>query len=306
MDFNISQLSPLLPALLRMSLRFVAQDTVQLPGYAGSAWRGAFGHALREVACSTKARACTGCTLLAGCPYPYVFETPKTSSAEVMRRYATVPHPFVLRLPEAGESTLAAGANYVLEMVLIGRAETHAALIADAFGRAGQQGIGANRGRLRLTEVTSQPVPLASEPSIEAASLLTVELTTPLRMLRNGKLVSPDAFLPGDWLFALAKRISLLGAMHSEATASVDFPMLKAALADLSMTGSQLRWHDWTRFSSRQSRAIEMNGVVGKFSLTMADIEPFLPLLRWGQWGHVGKGTSMGMGGFRITAVTSL
>ena len=309
-----------------MSLTFVAQEDVRLPAYAGSTWRGAFGHALRQQACVTKAKTCDGCTLLASCPYPYIFETARPGTAEVMRRYASVPHPFVLRLqpqpqPQPPPQDVARGASHALDIVLIGRAETHAALVAAAFGQAGQNGVGSNRGRLRLSNVATERVPLASPPidNPAPASTVTVNstlnvtlkvtLTTPLRMLRDGKLVSPEQFAPGDWLFALAKRMSLLGAMHEAAATApgaVEFPALKQALSGIRMTDARLRWHDWTRMSSRQNRAIEMGGIVGSFCLDADAIAPFLALLQWGEWGHVGKGTSMGLGGYRLGGKTSL
>jgi hypothetical protein len=301
------------PTLLRMSLTFVAEEEVHFPAYAGSTWRGAFGHALRQQACVTKAKTCDGCTLLASCPYPYVFETARPSTVDVMRRYASVPHPFVLRLPEAPQQDVARGASHELDIVLIGRAEAHAALVAAAFGLAGEHGVGSNRGRLRLSNVAAERVPLVSSPTDgtvpPSTTTLKVTLITPLRMLRDGKLVSPEQFAPGDWLFALAKRMSLLGAMHETARPAadvVDFVALKQALAGIQMIDARLRWHDWARISSRQNKSIEMGGIVGSFSLDAIAIAPFFPLLRWGEWGHVGKGTSMGLGGYRLDGATSL
>jgi len=301
------------PTLLRMSLTFAAQEEVHFPAYAGSTWRGAFGHALRQQACVTKAKICDGCTLLASCPYPYIFETARPSAVEVMRRYASVPHPFVLRLqPQSAQQDVARGATHALDIVLIGRAEAHAALVAAAFGLAGEHGVGTNRGRLRLASVAAERVALVS-PAVDGAlpSIVTlkVTLTTPLRMMRDGKLVSPEQFAPGDWLFALAKRMSLLGAMHGAAgtaAKAVDFVALKQALASIQMTDARLRWHDWARISSRQNKSIEMGGIVGSFCLDAIAIAPFLPLLQWGEWGHVGKGTSMGLGGYQLDDKTSL
>lgn len=42
---------------------------LRLPDYAGSMLRGAFGHALRKVACLTKQKACDGRPLLGACAY---------------------------------------------------------------------------------------------------------------------------------------------------------------------------------------------------------------------------------------------
>ena len=44
-------------------LRFRAQDPVRLPPFAGSAWRGAFGQALKRLICVTREPECAACLL---------------------------------------------------------------------------------------------------------------------------------------------------------------------------------------------------------------------------------------------------
>ena len=52
---------------LRQELRFTQ--------HAGSAWRSAFGHALKRTVCVTREPICSACLLFRSCPYPYLFET---------------------------------------------------------------------------------------------------------------------------------------------------------------------------------------------------------------------------------------
>ena len=47
----------------RYRLEFNTEQPIHLPEYAGSALRGAFGHALRRAACVTGAPECTNCAL---------------------------------------------------------------------------------------------------------------------------------------------------------------------------------------------------------------------------------------------------
>ena len=100
--------------------RFQAVSQVQLPPYPGSAWRSAFGHALKRALCITRVPACADCLLYRSCGYAYVFETPLPLGAEKMRKYPAVPHPFVLDLDLQG-GALAAGSVYTLGFTLIGR-----------------------------------------------------------------------------------------------------------------------------------------------------------------------------------------
>jgi len=54
--------TPELP-LARFRLEFVASGNVRLPAYAGSTWRGGFGHALRRAVCVTRLPRCPECLL---------------------------------------------------------------------------------------------------------------------------------------------------------------------------------------------------------------------------------------------------
>ena len=55
---------------------FATDSSVRLPKYPGSAWRGAFGHALKKTVCVVRITPCNQCMLKSACAYSYVFETP--------------------------------------------------------------------------------------------------------------------------------------------------------------------------------------------------------------------------------------
>ena len=65
-----------------------------------------------------------------------------------------------------------------------------------------------------------------------------------------------------------------------------------------------MRWHDWTRYSSRQRQEMTLGGALGRWTLhgqsdTLSALWPWLWL---GQWLHVGKNATMGMGGYMLVA----
>jgi len=61
-----------------------------------------------------------------------------------------------------------------------------------------------------------------------------------------------------------------------------------------------LQWKDWTRFSSRQDQEMTLGGVIGEWTLS-GDLEELLPWFWLGQWLHVGKNATMGMGKYSLT-----
>jgi hypothetical protein len=46
---------------------------------------------------------------------------------------------------------------------------------------------------------------------------------------------------------------------------------------------------------------MNMGGLIGSVQMDMQGLEDFWPYLWLGQWTHVGKGTSMGMGAYSIS-----
>jgi hypothetical protein len=73
-------------------------------------------------------------------------------------------------------------------------------------------------------------------------------------------------------------------------------------LADTLTDTQKLHWFDWVRYSSRQQQEMTLGGVLGRWALhgpsdTLAQLWPWLWL---GQWLHVGKNATMGMGGYTL------
>jgi CRISPR/Cas system endoribonuclease Cas6 (RAMP superfamily) len=62
---------------------------------------------------------------------------------------------------------------------------------------------------------------------------------------------------------------------------------------------SELRWHDWERYSARQDARMTLGGFAGRITFA-GPLAPWLPLLRVGEVLHVGKGTAFGLGKYRM------
>ena len=87
---------------------------------------------------------------------------------------------------------------------------------------------------------------------------------------------------------------------HPEAS-GWNFKPLLAEAEKLSMRAT-LRWWDWQRYSARQQTTMNLGGLVGSFELSGDSeiIQKFLPLLKIGEWLHVGKGTTFGLGKYQV------
>jgi len=145
------------------------------------------------------------------------------------------------------------------------------------------------------------PSTAALTPPAPPKQTATIEFKTPMRLKRRGRLVRPDDFQFHDLFRAALRRISSLAYFHEAVSLDVDFAGLSAASRRVELLESNLRWYDWTRFSSRQQTRMKMGGLLGRIKLTASDTVPFWPYLWLGQFTHAGKGASMGLGAYRFS-----
>jgi hypothetical protein len=298
---------------------FEVDVPLKLPKFAGSAWRGAFGTALKKTVCVVRNTACDVCMLKSSCAYSYVFETPPPNNTEKMRKYNTAPHPFVLRLVDGNKQHMS---QYALDLTLFGHAGRFFPYLVYALQHAGLEGIGGHRQVFTLQTIVDMSEDekqsiiyedgkltqknLAASPEIPSMPKhITINLLSPLRVKQEGKNMSRTRFSFGAFFSTLLRRISLISYFHTDTPLEANFAALTAQAKNTEFSHQQLSWYDWTRYSSRQDTEMNMGGWVGKLQLDMQGLDEFWPYLWLGQWTHVGKGTSMGLGAYSIQ-MTSL
>ncbi|PTQ87496.1 CRISPR system precrRNA processing endoribonuclease RAMP protein Cas6 [Nitrosomonas ureae] len=303
--------SPSIP-LMTYRFYFETHQPVRLPDYPGSAWRGAFGHALKKTVCVIRNTPCHQCLLKHACAYSYIFETPPPSNTEKMRKYNSTPHPFVFRFAEKPTTE-----EYSLDMNLFGHGQRFFPYIIHAMHMAGQDGIGGNRQPFRLNRIDAidfqgQPItvyqeaelrnqsPLQSPSPPQMPEKINITFHSPVRIKQDNKNLGDNHFNFGALFGSLLRRISMICYFHTDTPLETDFAGLAAAARNIQFSTQNLHWYDWTRYSSRQQTEMQMGGVLGSVSLDMQGLGDFWPYLWLGQWTHVGKGTSMGMGAYTI------
>jgi hypothetical protein len=314
---------PKLP-LLRLELAFAMDEPVELPPFRGNLWRGVLGPALRRIDEGLLPGVSTG-ALPAGTLYETFFESRPPPAAEKMRLYDRAPHPYVIDAPGApGARRLEPGAVERIGLTLVGRAATAVEAVLAGFDFAARVGIGRGlghereRGRARLVEaravwrsdsddevVFSEAKgfrPTAPEiPALPACpTRLRVTLATPLRLMREGRLIGPRRFPPGALIANLVRRVSMLSSFFGDAPLETDFRALKAMWEGLIAHEPMLAFADQARWSGHQKQQLDMGGVIGSFVLDMRDAQALFPYLWLGQWIHAGKGAVMGTGAIRL------
>ena len=312
--------------------RFVlrASTALHLSTFAGSTLRGGFGHVFKRSVCVWQPGDCGRCLLKNTCAYPYIFETAPPPGAEKLRGLEQVPRPFVLEPPErGGRQSYRPGERFDFGLVLAGRGIDYLPYFVLTFGELGRTGLGSERGRFEVVEVLAEhpsgtrrvwspgaggladvearltAADLARPPALaEVAELperLALCFQTPARVQSEGRMRTALTFQ--EVVRALLRRLSSLCYFHCGCELQVDFKGLIERASMIRTIRSELRWQEQDRFSGRQQQRIDMSGVLGRVVFEAPEAsewEPYLPLLAAGEWVHVGKGTVMGLGKYRV------
>lgn len=258
--------------LARYRLHGVVERRVAFTDFAGAALRGAFGHALKASVCVTGLADCTACPLYRSCAFPAIFESPPVASSppEPSPAMSQVAPPYVIEPPAPGPHVRAAGEPFEFELVL----------------------------DLAARSIHPHPQLIAIPPAPAGLERCELEFSTPLHFARSGRAVPTSKWTAGDLLTALVRRTMTLCEQHLGSRLDVDFAVLREAVDSVR---SRTQWRElrWQRYSDQQHRSIPMGGAVGQWHL-QGNLTPFWPFLHLGQWLHVGKKCSFGLGRYAL------
>jgi len=283
-------------------------------------------------------RTCSSCLLKEKCVYSYVFETPPPSDTSKMRKYPFAPHPFVITPPLEEKRTYQQNDTLCFELTLIGKSIDFLPYFIYTFDELGKMGIGKGKGKYQLADVRAvnpgertkvkddeailiysgkdktlrsnyravgvedlialRPTPSASGLTSDLSpSTLHLSFLTPTRLKFDGSLSPKPEF---HILFRnLLRRISLLSYFHCGEELDLDFKGLIEESKDIKVQQENLHWLDWERYSNRQETKMKMGGFIGSITF-QGNFQAFLPFVLLGEYVHVGKGTSFGLGKYEI------
>jgi hypothetical protein len=97
----------------------------------------------------------------------------------------------------------------------------------------------------------------------------------------------------------LLDRLEALAVLHAGLTPDWDGKALKQAAREVELGRDETTWVPLSRYSHRQRQPQPLDGFVGRATY-QGDLAPFLPLLRVGEYVHVGRGCVYGLGRMRV------
>lgn len=127
--------------------------------------------------------------------------------------------------------------------------------------------------------------------------------------LRAGSAVDRDAVVVQRPAFhhvlkRLRDRLNALATFYGGGPLDLDFRALGDSAEEVQTVDDQTRWVERARFSARRTTAHDLSGFVGTITFR-GDLARFLPLLRAGEYIHVGKNAVFGNGWLEIKAFLS-
>ncbi|MGH7934313.1 MAG: CRISPR system precrRNA processing endoribonuclease RAMP protein Cas6 [Candidatus Binataceae bacterium] len=299
---------------------FTAAQRLDLPEYLGSTLRGAFGRAFRTLACPS--RIDEPCPIPSQCPYHLIFESSPPPGSDALRTHEEIPRPFVIAsewklLPEERVSRLVyeSGQELSFGLVLIGRAQEffpHFVVALREMDRIGRgrraielariEAIDPRNNSARIVyEARDNVVRGAGSPlTLEDCARescppgpVTIEFLTQTRLKHEGSWARVPEF---HIVFRrLLGRLSSMARFHCGGPLDVDFKRMIDQAHEIRLIRNDTRWVSWSRYSSRQDKKMQWDGLVGTATYE-GDLTPHWPCLQFGQHIHVGHGTTFGLG----------
>ena len=309
----------------------MVKETIELQPYPGSEIRGCLGWALRSVSYG-KSSHCPTCRNRPDCRYgniySYLFESPKDHPFIVhnvrLQKYKqqNYPQPMVIYPPVGGVHLQ--GDIVTVGITLIGYAINFLQFLCCGLRLMKMRKIsgGANKIELRgirdrLADIAPGDSGKSDQPASEGWKPTVLDLTHFLRQAQRHKnlksikiiFLTPFRFRHRNKLGKelnfyvffknILRRITLLS-VHSPLDTDINYSDLleKARFVDVVST-NMMEWYDWERYSSKQRKKMRLGGLVGEIKFS-GDLGTFIPYIKLGEFLHVGKGGSFGLGKYSI------
>jgi hypothetical protein len=310
--------------LLPVRVTAVALEPLRLPENWGSTVRGAFGGALKRLVCVHPQRLeCPGCPVYDDCAFPALFQPRAAPEQAGTSGYRDLPRPYVVSVPALADEMLAPGDEFDWRFILIGRAVDRLPYFALAWREMGALGIGAARGRFRITAMEALSLDAPGRPFYDpdagrlhaqgptvtgdrlrrwaeqqgSVDCLRIEFRTPTCLKLRGEIQRRPEF-PVLWS-AVQLRLSTLRLAHGAGRPQMSFRETIDASAAIRLAVWDCREQGWQRYSRRQGRRVPMQGFTGE-AVYEGDLTPFLPALKMAEITGVGDYCTFGQGRFRV------
>lgn len=295
-----------------------------MPPYKGNVFRGVFGRALRTIVCQTRHAECDGCRLRLQCVYSLLMGSPVADDHPHAAKYKTPPRPYIIVPPLTKKRQFSPDEPFAFNITLVGLSNKYLSYFILAFIEMGRMGLGKNRGRFdvvtveaidadgaaqqifcghtgALKQTTSEIRYETFENTMHAPNKIGVFFETQVRIKQHDAL-TPD--VPFQLLIErLAERAFLLAHFYCGAEMA-DHQSFSEHAGAVEIVNDNLQWTDWKRYSARHKTEMTWGGWRSAITYK-GNFTKYLPLLKTGEYLHVGKAATFGLGKYRVVPMNT-
>jgi hypothetical protein len=301
-----------------------ALNTIDFAGFNGSALRGGFGDILRKLTCHTGIADCSTCPSFRDCPFTRIFNVAPPENDAHFKSETQVPRPFIIEAMK--ERALSSGQQGKFRVGLVGAANDDFPYFVLAFQQLGKLGIGKGRGKFKLISVTSvdpmgRQLPInvfdveqnklfpAKAHSVNSNDLIggmnvnevsgvRLVFDSPTHISRKGEgTQEPPQF--EHIVRGILRRFSDLSALYGDGRPDLNYKELVENSKQVAISTSSIQFKCTQSFSNRKAALTPLAGITGSVDF-LGDITQFMPYLVMGQWLHIGKQATFGMGQYHL------
>lgn len=281
---------------LQLCISLRAQESARLPKHLGSALRGVLGQVLYR----------TDRKL-----YEFLYENGKEckDQQDIVKPYVIIP-PAVC----GTELVVQKGEELKFEILLFGKGVKCVALLIDSLQKMKRLVIGAQRYPfylLRIIDTLEQRILWQEDRDfiraictkkllhlkLEGVTGAVVQLQTPLRIRRGGKLLTHISF--ETLIRNITKRIVMLVERYGGWVDYEEVKNIQILAAKVQTVKEEVEVEFLERYSNRLHGKMDFSGLIGELEYA-GDLTPFVPWLAAAQVLHIGRNTTFGMGKVQV------
>ncbi len=259
---------------------------------------------------------CETCLGKNRCSYHNTFSQALSGDPDAVKRHQKPPLPFAFDLPLLS-AVPNKGQELEIGLTLAGSAlnylEDYIHSVIDLFGPENQARkvsgtiirvetlscsdyrncIMENGGRIASDMVATISARDLSEMITLDPRRIKLTFLSPMRVIQDGQPLREFSFSP--FVRSLLRRISSLAYYYYGNGVEQDYKWLSAASTMIDVAENDFHWIDW----QKDRHMDRLGGIVGS-GFCQGSLEDFHPFLLLGEFFHVGKGSSFGLGRYRI------
>ncbi len=312
------------------NFNFNVKEASILPAFKGSLIRGAFGAELRHICCIyPKLKTCLNCAVNDVCVYANTFESVNSriniNKDKFLGHSTHLPHPFVIKETSGYKTYYCEGDLFNFKLILIGKEFiSKIPYYIFAFKKVFEKGVKTNKKTsMELKSVilniqnqeyyeiynskTGNVDPLYKDKFNNSRDILkenfysnrlTIEFLTPTRI---GNEINENKIDFKTFVKAILRRLCGIASIYFNKDAKIDAKEYLKETEEIVIKDYATEIYNFYRVSKRQgNKKIDMKGIRGIIKYFGNNIDKYLPLIKLGEYFHIGKWTGFGMGEYKI------